>query len=199
MTHLIGLAGRMGAGKDAVADILVDTAGYKKFGFAYSLRDEVTEIIQSRQCPEDYPEDLRELASRYFGHPEKVWEKPTEPDMRVLLQHHGTEYRRARDNDYWVKRTLDAIFMLPRVVLTDVRFPNEYTAVKDDGGEIWLIHRDEVSNAFNQGHVSEYFVKTLNSGNVDRVIHNDGTLADLYRTVVAAVAEDACRTSLTQS
>lgn len=187
MTHLIGLAGLMGSGKDAVADILVDMGGYVKYGFGYALRYEIADILKTRECPDDYPDNLRDIAELYYGKPEKLWQKPTPPLMRILLQEHGSEYRRAQDPDYWVRQVMEAIFLLPKVVLTDVRFENEYRMVKEDGGEIWLVQRANRPGASNEGHVSEQFVKTLGPHNVDRVIANDGSLEDLYRKVEEAL------------
>jgi len=52
-----------------------------------------------------------------------------------LLQWWGTEYRRAQDTDYWVKKCVDSIpANLDIAMITDVRFPNEAEAVKQRGG-----------------------------------------------------------------
>jgi len=52
-----------------------------------------------------------------------------------LLQWWGTEYRRAQDPDYWVKKTMSSIPVnLDIAMITDVRFPNEVEAVKQRGG-----------------------------------------------------------------
>lgn len=73
------------------------------------------------------------------------WVKP-EPNAEVsplapygkhpkLLQWWGTEYRRAQDPNYWVKKCMDSIpANLDIAMITDVRFPNEADAVKQRGG-----------------------------------------------------------------
>lgn len=188
MTHMIGLAGLMGSGKNEVANMLCDIGGYVEYAFAYKLREEVAEILRTKRIPHDYPPAIIPTAVHYFGKVDKVWEKPTEIGMRKLLQWHGTEYRRRLyGDDYWVKQTFQEIFMLPKVVLTDVRFQNEYDAIKYDGGEVWLVRRSDREHVYNAAHVSEHFVKTLGPHNVDRVIDNDGSLEDLYEKVREAL------------
>jgi len=80
---------------------------------------------------------------RFYQIPE--WVKP-DPNPEVsalapygkhpkLLQWWGTEYRRAQDPEYWVKKTFANIpANLDIAMITDVRFPNEATAVNERGG-----------------------------------------------------------------
>lgn len=52
-----------------------------------------------------------------------------------LLQWWGTEYRRAQDSEYWVKRLFASIpDNLDIALVTDVRFPNEAKAIEQRGG-----------------------------------------------------------------
>jgi len=52
-----------------------------------------------------------------------------------LLQFWGTEYRRSQDPEYWTKKLFESIpTFLDIALITDVRFPNEFTAVKERGG-----------------------------------------------------------------
>lgn len=52
-----------------------------------------------------------------------------------LLQWWGTEYRRAQDENYWVKKTFASIpANLDIAMITDVRFPNEVEGVRSRGG-----------------------------------------------------------------
>ena len=56
-----------------------------------------------------------------------------------LLQWWGTDYRRAQDPDYWVKRAFDSIPADTDILLVpDTRFNNEAAAIKERGGH--LIH-----------------------------------------------------------
>jgi hypothetical protein len=94
---------------------------------------------------------------------------------RTLLQYWGTEYRRAQDELYWVKKCMtqrkDGVIN----IITDVRFPNEVQAVKDAGGLVVRIERGNRSKVSNQEHPSE----TALDGYIDWdvLLLNDDTLA----------------------
>jgi hypothetical protein len=65
-----------------------------------------------------------------------------------------------------------------KYVLPDVRFPNEWVAVKRLGGATVRIERPGVGPV--NGHLSEI---ALDSYSFDWLIVNDGTAADLRRSV----------------
>jgi hypothetical protein len=67
------------------------------------------------------------------------------------------------------------------LVIPDVRFPNEAERIRDVGGTLWRVVRD-VRPVY--GHVSEAGIY-----DVDLVLMNDGTRADLRATVRAALAD----------
>lgn len=95
-----------------------------------------------------------------------------------LLQWWGTEYRRAQDPDYWVKKTFANIPKNVDIVLiTDVRFPNEADAVKqwggytinvqrlrDDGQPFYASDRptDHISETALDGYNWDYYIKSKN-------------------------------------
>lgn len=94
-------------------------------------------------------------------------------DKLSFLQWYGTEYRRNQDNNYWIKATFDTIiedwkaqrpdlfrkdssfgayglpYMMVRdedwkVAICDMRFINEYLAVKARGGLTWDVRRETI-------------------------------------------------------
>jgi hypothetical protein len=58
--------------------------------------------------------------------------------QRALLQWWGSEYRRAQDPDYWVRKLEDTLIAerpgVDVAVITDMRFPNEFELVQYLGG-----------------------------------------------------------------
>jgi hypothetical protein len=61
-----------------------------------------------------------------------------------------------------------------RIVIPDVRFPNEARMIENQDGEVWRINRHN-HGAVND-HISE---RALDNHMFKRVLYNDGTLDDL--------------------
>lgn len=181
---LIGLAGAMGSGKDTVGDALVRERGFTRYGFADALRAEVAAAILSG----DYPHYVRDIPSLMFivsKRLESPYDKPYSPEMRLLLQLWGTEYRRETcGEDYWL-RQMPAL-TLPAVI-TDVRFPNEVKWVQAQGGEMWRVIRTTTDMA-GQKHKSE---TVLRNHIFDRNVYNDRSIEELERLVLSWVPATA--------
>lgn len=107
-----------------------------RVNFADALRREITEAINKAGGLDAFMS-----ASPIVGEHFPSWvELDPNPDMTdsllphgkhpKLLQWWGTEYRRAQDADYWVKRWLDTVTKHKGIVVTsDMRFLNECKAV----------------------------------------------------------------------
>jgi hypothetical protein len=117
--------------------------------------------------------------------------------MRNVLQYIGTDYFRTLDEDYWVNQCrgysrplLDAG---RRIVIPDMRYPNEVGLVREFDGDTWRVLRtleDRLQNEFRK-HRSE---RALDSTVMDLDIENDGTLEALKVKVDRAIALAAeCR------
>ncbi len=107
----IGICGKAGTGKTAVADHLVNKYGYKR----YSIADEV-----------------KRIAVRLF----KMKEKD-----RKLLQDIGFKMREIRPS-VWIDFLIDQIRGKDKVVVDDIRYPNEYEALKKEGFKIIKVVAD---------------------------------------------------------
>lgn len=177
---LIGLAGRMGVGKDTVAAML-RPHGYERLAFADALRDEVAEAIHTGDYPA--PECLTAEALEAFGMAKvaEVYSKPTTPRMRALLQQWGTEYRRSQREDYWVSIMREKLATVEAAVISDVRFPDEADLVHELGGEVWWIVRPGCTG---NGHISESVAFVP-----DRVLDNSGSFDHLRAQVERALKE----------
>lgn len=203
---LIGLTGLAGAGKDSVADCLVQCAGFRKLAFADALRDEVEQafeqlgtadtLLTDRQrkelpCPElalgwcTNLEFVRAVEAAVFGGSMPLHELDEPRSPRQILQWWGTEYRRGQDADYWICLLGNRIRTLIgqgcwRLVVTDCRFANEATTLRGAGGELWQVFRPGLP-LVEGGHASQTDGGKLKP---EHIVVNNGTLNDLYEQVL---------------
>lgn len=165
---IIGLGYKKRAGKDSVANRLVDKHGFYKVSFADSLRNAAEAIFGFTD--EQLTGDLKEVVDPYWK---------TTP--RELLQKMGTDaLRDVIDPDIWIKSAFKKIQDrgYQKVVIPDVRFPNEAAWVKSQGGMVCLVNRPEVETNQFSTHASETSMDGYKDW--DLRIENDSTLARLY-------------------
>jgi hypothetical protein len=173
---IIGLSGYAQSGKDTVANYLVEHHGFTRIAFAdpirealYNLDPVVTDI------PEISGMHLKWLVDG-LG-----WEriKIDSPQVREMLQRFGTEVGRSLwGENFWVDKAMSKVSAYDKVVITDVRYPNEYDAVKAAGGSMWRVEKPG-SVAVN-GHASE---SALDGFFFDSIVMNKGTIEDLQATI----------------
>lgn len=173
LPRIIGLAGKMGAGKDTVAAML-RMVGYGKITFGEELRIEVMEAIATRETPEGMPDDLAPLIHLGVLNRSSIYNKPTTSSVRRLLQWWGTEYRRGQDEDYWVKRVASRMGAQGQYSIPDVRFENEARFIKENGGVVFLVKGRTSSNR-NAEHASEQL-----SGVVPDAVLDNGPNVDMF-------------------
>lgn len=191
---VIAFCGAAGSGKDEAASVLIQRFGFVKRSFAEALRGEVRQAFVNPTLAailyKQMPECVR-LAYRTCldGHDTDPWRKPTSPAMRELLQKWGTEFRRAQDDDYWVRLERIALPDVGNFVYTDVRFPNEYQMIRSVGGLVFKIERDGFKG---NGHISESYWPTFDC---DAVIGNNGTVEGFRQSVQRAISDIQCQNS----
>ena len=196
---IIGLSGHIGSGKDTVANIIKKIDYEKKWQtkkFAYKLK-QIASILTG--IPANKFED-QEFKKTYLG---KEWMIQTKIDhtiikngepskveviskmtVRDLLQKLGTEaMRNGLHPDVWVNALMsdykktkdkDEEYSYPNWIITDVRFPNEYDAIKSKGGIVVRVNRDVKTE--EPKHISE---TALDDYQFDYVINNNGSMEDL--------------------
>lgn len=200
---LIGLAGPAGSGKDSCGDIL-QGYGFARMAFADALRREVTEAfnldprVMVDRALKEVPGPALAISQcldglfvrRMYqaGHDLLVARSP-----RWIIQQWGTEYRRAEDADYW--RNIVQLHIAharsrgqQRIVVTDVRFPNEAALIHGLGGHVLRLHRPNATGTLapdTATHSSEA-AETLPS---DAEVHNDGDLDHLHAELVRVVLD----------
>ena len=163
---IIGLTGRAGAGKDTVADYLVENYGFKKLSFASTLK----EMLAVAGFPEPANRDDKEKKVEGFDF---TW--------REAAQKLGTEWARGLDKDFWLKVLGNKIKIGVDYVISDVRFDNEAEFL-DYNYEGWIINivGRQVDLGDNASHPSEKGVK---DSAIHYVLNNDGTIQDMKTNV----------------
>ncbi len=204
---IVGVCGLIGAGKDTVADYLVNIHQFRRESFANTLKDAVSAVFGwDRELLEG-----RTKQSRAWREQVDPWwsQRLGMPDLtpRWVLQYWGTEVvRKAFHDDTWIASLENKLRKSEDdVVISDCRFPNEIQAIKRAGGLVVRVHRgpDPEWYAFaetvNRGPerniawtVSKLALEKYNihasetawiGTNFDAVIDNNSSMDHLYNQV----------------
>jgi hypothetical protein len=186
---IIGLSGYARAGKDTTADILVKEYGFAKVAFADKLREALYALNPVIRY------DKNDFGSYKYWRLQEVinecgWDGYKETrfndEIRGLLQRMGTEVgRETIGQNTWVNAVLNEYKkdgIKRDYVIPDCRFWNEATAIVDEGGEIWRVHRPGVGPANSHNSETE-----LDDYNFHVYLHNDSTVDYLAVQVQAAM------------
>lgn len=171
----IGLTGHKEAGKDTAAQCLIDQ-GYVRIAFADPLRKMALAI--DPLIGHTFPHlRLAEMVN------EIGWDQAKRHvEVRRFLQRLGTEAGRAvLGPDVWVEAADREAGHHERVVFTDVRFDNEASYIRRNGGIVVEIVRP---GKIGDGHESE---KGISRYLIDERIVNSGSIARLHDELLSAV------------
>lgn len=150
------VAGKMCAGKDTVAPLIVDRMGWEdaaRVAYSTAVREEadallvaarttpglVSDVIADRwpEVPATHYGTLARLLTVLAADPNVVDAGSRTPEMRELLQYWALEVRRVQDPDYWIVQATRTMVSLladgTSVYVTDARFPNDVWAAQDVG------------------------------------------------------------------
>lgn len=165
---ILGITGLAGAGKDTVGSYLVSNYGFTRYSFADKLKE-----IALQADPYLYGETdtLKELVTRVG------WGKAKESySVREFLQKLGHGSRVVFGDTFWIDQVFNQ--NLPWLtVITDVRYENEFAAVRQHGGYIIRVKRDVqlVNNHITEvGHLDF---------SVDYEIDNNASRRELYASI----------------
>lgn len=172
-------------GKSTTSQFLAEGLGFTSVKFAGPVKAVTAAYLTEMGVPEDLIPDyldghLKEESLGDYGFDALT--------SRKIQQVTGTEAgRKALDPNFWttlaarkIRKLLDAG---QRVVVDDMRFPNEYDLIKAMGGECWCIYNPRVSIPVGQ-HVSE---GQLDNHAFNRALINEGSLEALHEQVSGAV------------
>lgn len=180
---IIGLSGYARSGKDEAAKVLVNEFDYRRVAFADKLRDvlyALNPIVGFEGEPLEIgidPVGVQQVIDRHGWDGYKETEHGTE--IRRLLQRLGTEAgRETLWDNIWVDAALTGVSTSDKIVVTDVRFPNEADAIKKRGGIMVRINRDgngPATDQYNNTHKSE---TSLDDYNFDYTLNNSFIVID---------------------
>ena len=196
--EIIALSGFARSGKDEAAKVLVEELGFVRVAFADKLREvlyALNPIVSGSLMLPTNDVWVDEQLSKALATEGNIkvqdvihsygWDGYKESqfgaEIRRLLQRLGTEAgRQTLWDSIWIDAALTGLPEDARVVVTDVRFPNEAQAIKDRDGIVWRVERPGVGPA--NSHPSE---TSLDDWPFDAWIGNTGTLDDFREAVVA--------------
>ena len=103
---------------------------------------------------------------------------------RKFLQFIGTEWARNIDENVWINIVLGKDIKGVGL-LSDIRFPNEFNALKNNDWICIKVTRDNIDkNRVGNGdntHSSELSINDIKDEEWDFIINNNSTLEDLYK------------------
>jgi hypothetical protein len=144
LPDLIGLVGRKGSGKDTAALLLIEQ-GYENVKFAGALKGMIRTLLAYQGVEDETIErmiegDLKEVESDYLGG----------KTPRFVMQTLGTEWGRDLiGKGFWADTAMRRIGSFldqgKQVVVTDVRFWNECSEIKDAGGTVVGVEADWIT------------------------------------------------------
>lgn len=198
---IIGVCGFIGSGKDTIADYLVGFHGFRRDSFAGTLKDAVAAVFGwDRELLEGRTKEAREWREQV----DPWWaERLGMPNLtpRWVLQYWGTEVcRHGFHDDIWIAALQARLAKRnDHTVISDVRFPNEIRAIKEQGGKVIWVKRGPLPTWY-------HLAKTANTGakpaqemltdlgvhvsetawvgtEFDAVIENNSSIEDLYNAV----------------
>lgn len=168
--EIYGIAGAKGHGKDTLAHLIIGSgvqgAGFTITHFAAALKKLCVDVFGLTDYDVNDPVGKEEplqspivldgsLAAlqRVTGLPIKAHGKIAKTP-RELLQLIGSEYVRAECDTYWLDQLTPLLEAKRRLLIPDVRFPNEAEFIRHHGGRVIRVIRID-AEASGDGHMSE--------------------------------------------
>lgn len=183
--QLIGVTGKKYHGKDTIANYLVSKYGFTKISFADTLKKSMKEIFSFSD-------------EQLWGNKKEEIDPFWNISPREILQYVGTELFRCNfGNKYptirdriWIMALDKKIKNLnengiTKIVIADVRFPNEVEFIRQHNGIILKVVRN-LSTKNNDCHISENNIDLINedvllSNNIIEKLYDD---IDLFMSSV---------------
>jgi hypothetical protein len=206
---IIGVCGLIGAGKDTIADYLVNIHEFKRESFANTLKDAVAHVFGwDRELLEGRTRQSRAWREQ----PDEWWSNRLGMTVtpRWVLQYWGTEVaRRNFHDDIWIASLENKLRKITDdVVISDCRFPNEIAAIKAAGGRVIRVVRGpepewypfalaanqeekNISGSWAKVQLEKFAIHASETAWIgtefDAVIENNASLDHLYQQITSLV------------
>ena len=160
MVYKIAFGGKMGVGKDFAVDYLIEKYSGNKLAFAKPIYD------------------ILHFAQEVCGFEQ-------EKD-RKFLQFIGTEWARQKNSNIWIDKLHNSVIPTENSFVSDVRFPDEFYSLKENGWICIKILRDHQKNREGTGstkHSSEAMIDIIPDEDWDYILVNNGTKEDFREQI----------------
>ena len=184
---IISICGFAGAGKDTLAQILIDKYDFVKLSFAGIIKD-IASIIFSwdRNMLEGCTVESRQWREQVDPYWSKRLNMP-QLTPRYILQYFGTDlFRNHFHSEIWIACIERKLQIYKNVVITDCRFENEINSIKKHGGKLIHVSRGILPDFFHTKiipsniHASE--TSWINA-DIDYTIENNSTIDELKEKI----------------
>jgi Deoxynucleotide monophosphate kinase len=170
--RIIGITGRKFSGKDTAGNYFVEKYGFERMAYADPLKKAAKDIF-------DFNDE------QLYGNAKEINDSYWDVTPRQVLQFMGTNLFRNHicellpdmGKDIWVnvlkRKALNTFKKYPnaKIVVTDVRFPNELQAIKDLGGVTIKLQRnnaqEKVTKQFALDEMMNIGSKLQNGADMD--------------------------------
>lgn len=179
---LIGISGKIGAGKDTVAELIIDHSAKacQVRRFADRLKQTVSALTHT-SLDDNYDREGKQRVPPGFTF-----------TLGELQQKVGMALRQHVDPNVWITTTLHDVGQqdYKHIIVADVRFVNEAEAIRALGGLLIRVNGDPTGcrqrDTRNLDHPSE--TELDDWSHFDWVVDNDGTLEELEHKVRALLS-----------
>ena len=205
---IIGICGFIGSGKDTIADYLVNFHEFRRESFASTLKDAVSAVFGwDRTLLEGRTKEAREWREQIDPWWAERLDMPT-LTPRWVLQYWGTEVcRKGFHDDIWIASLENKLRnSKDHVVISDCRFPNEISSIKNAGGKIIWVRRGPLPAWYNYAleansgsniAINELKRLKIHAGETawvgtdfNTILDNNGTIDELYKQVQSIISDE---------
>lgn len=162
---IIGIHGKARTGKDTIAKHLINKYNFIRYAFADPIKETINPLFGWNERHSD-------------GELKEVIDPKWEFSPRQAYQKFGTEFGRALNNNLWLIVAEDRIDKNKNYVISDVRFENEATFIRRNGGIVIHVFSNRAQDV--NEHISE---SGINIDIKDIAITNNGTIKELLETI----------------